>query len=154
MNAKTDNILTESRPLIDTIVILSAEIESLREENKSLRDQIREENKDHRALLSQRNVLMDAEIEELIAARREEVSMDKNRAEAYWHVIEQRDEARREVCEMIARKRRKTGIRGQTVGLDRVTPAEIAKEKGWEYLFDDGKSDSDPATGVQYGDLT
>jgi hypothetical protein len=45
--------------------------------------------------------------------------------------IKQRDEARREVCEMIARTRRKMGISGQTVGIDRVTPAEIAIERGW-----------------------
>lgn len=46
--------------------------------------------------------------------------------------IKQRDEAQKEVCEMIARTRRKTGIRGQIVGLDRVTPAEIAVERGWD----------------------
>ena len=51
---------------------------------------------------------------------------------------EQRDEARREVCKMVARTRRKAGIRGQIVGLDRVTPAEIAAERGWDCYAKEG----------------
>lgn len=47
-------------------------------------------------------------------------------------ITEARDEARMEVCKMVARTRRKAGIRGQIVGLDRVTPAEIAAERGWD----------------------
>lgn len=51
---------------------------------------------------------------------------------------EQRDEARRELCEMVARKRRKAGVRGQIVGLDRVTGEEIAAERGWDCFAQEG----------------
>lgn len=43
----------------------------------------------------------------------------------------QRDEARREVCDMVARTRRKMGVRGQIVGMDRVAGEEVAAERGW-----------------------
>lgn len=152
MTAKTDNILTESRALIDTIVILSAEIESLREENKSLRDEIREQNKDHRALISERNVLLrenialKEDLAEDLAQAEEDRSMNENRAEAYWSAISQRDEARLMYCDFVSKSN--PAIHD--------SPLNVAQSQGWGDLFlpePEERSDSDPVTGVQYGDL-
>jgi hypothetical protein len=82
-----------------------------------------------------RRLIVARELERELAAAKAQLATNADELAA---MREQRDEARRELCEMIARTRRKTGIRGQIVGLDRVTPAEIAVERGWEGLFKEG----------------
>lgn len=95
-------------------------------------------------------------------------SQDFGRGDAYWTAIKERDDARREYCEYVAEDRRQ-GL----VGHEDCTPDAVAMDMGWSVFasdthtpsifeprrtrrsdFTQQQSDSDPVTGVQYGDLT
>lgn len=92
---------------------------------------------------------------------------DFGRGDAYWTAIRERDDARTLYCEYVAEDRRQ-GL----VDHEDCTPEAVATEMGWSSSNDDKhtpslfernevrrrdfsnqQSDSDPATGVQYGDL-
>lgn len=84
-----------------------------------------------------------------LTAQRDQFKSDCERLRA------ERDEARREYCEYVAEDRRQ-GL----IGHEETTPDAVALEMGWSVFSNDRytpslfeKSDSDPVTGVQYGDL-
>lgn len=86
----------------------------------------------------------------------ENPKQDFGRGDAYWTAISQRDEARRMVCEYKADRLNSADDPAP------LTPQEIARMENWDDLYADPsiraqhvaeQSDTDPETGVQYGDL-
>lgn len=96
--------------------------------------------------------------EQLNAARAEVADLRRDnqqlvvcfgRGDAYWTAISDRDDARRQYCELVH-------------SLEGTKAEKIAHFNGWNDLYStdntpnlfEQQSDTDPRTGVQYGDLT
>lgn len=116
------------------------ELYALRDEVRRLKTQLLVSHNSH--------MDCDRQCKELLAEN-ENLKQDFGRGDAYWTAISQRDEARRSYCELAG-------------SLEHKDPADIAKHHKWDDLYADPsiraqhvaeQSDTDPETGVQYGDL-
>lgn len=116
------------------------ECEDLKKQIEGWRTECEIHEKDEKELYSLR-----AEVQSL----RNQLAQDFGRGDAYWTAINERDDARRQYCELVH------NTEGSTV-------EKIAHFNGWNDLYPaadntpslfEQKSDSDPVTGVQYGDL-
>ena len=116
------------------------ELYSLRAEVRSLRTQLIVSQNSHNDCDKQCKTLLE---------ENQNLKQDFGRGDAYWTAINERDDARRQYCELVH------NTEGSTV-------EKIAHFNGWNDLYPaadntpnlfEQKSDSDPVTGVQYGDL-
>lgn len=172
------DLLHETASAIDELVALSTENECSANNTgiviQSLTDSIRnrdaiitalrDENARAQSLIMQRDNQIEAwrveceihekDEKELYRLRNEvrhlrtQLAQDFGRGDAYWTAISERDDARRQYCELVH-------------NLEGTSCEKIAHFNGWNDLYStdntpnlfEQKSDSDPATGVQYGDL-
>ena len=119
---------------------LRISIAEYQRENHSLRTQLFVSQNEHEDC--------DKQCKELLIEN-QNLKEDFGRGDAYWTAIRERDDARRRYCELVH------NTEGSTV-------EKIAHFNGWNDLYPaadntpslfEQKSDSDPVTGVQYGDL-
>jgi hypothetical protein len=168
---------TVTQSLAETIINRENLIARLRDELAKTKDLLRERVANYNSVLNtnadilKKNFELQKQIESLHAdilrteadhqnalfRQRRTTRDDFGRGDAYWTAISERDDARREYCELAAQDRR-----DGYADASNTTPQDIAKEMGWDLAFDNDtntpslfekKSDSDPVTGVQYGDL-
>lgn len=139
-NAETKNLLRErcinNASLIEQNSDLRREIEGWKLECETNEHDEKELYRLRTEVLSLRN--------QLIVSQNSHFDCDKQ----CKILLEERDEARRQYCELVAE-------------LDSEMKEDIARANEWDdlYSIDNtpslfGQSDSDPRTGVQYGDLT
>lgn len=155
-NARTEQMLRER---CTNYTVLAKENEELRKQIDGWRTECEIHEKDEKELYSLRNevrtlrtqlVVSKALLEENQNLKEENQNLkeDFGRGDAYWAAIRERDDARRQYCELVH------NTEGSTV-------EKIAHFNGWNDLYSidntpnlfEQKSDSDPETGVQYGDL-
>jgi hypothetical protein len=168
---------TVTEALAETIINRNNIIAGLREDLRIAQDLLRERCTNYNSLLNQNadilkeNLELKKQVESLYTSlhraeadhqntlfrQRRTTRDDFGRGDAYWNAIRERDDARREYCEFVADVNRE----GYADHPDQ-TPQDVAKSMGWDLAFDNDtytpslfekKSDSDPVTGVQYGDL-
>lgn len=164
---KMENIRSEN-------IRLTAQRDEFEAHNKRLKTALTVTENSHRDIDAQcKNLLLE---NERLKKELANSSQDFGRGDAYWTAIRERDDARMLYCEFVAEDRRR-GL----VDHEDCTPHAIAMEMGWDSCSDDKhtpclfandicedanplrtrrsdfvnqqQSDSDPVTGVQYGDL-
>lgn len=174
---------TVTEALAKTIINRNGIIAGLREDLRITQDLLRERCTNYNSLLNQNAGILaeNLELKKTVAELEEEIELDSDISNTTERMTKglryalivaenlkkdldaqcktlctERDEARRQYCELIHQ-------------LEGTLPEKIADKNGWSYLYPFGsaaaasvnntpnlfeqKSDSDPVTGVQYGDL-
>lgn len=145
--ARTKDLLRERSTNYGELAKQNAE---LHKEIEGWREECEIHERDNKELYRLQEAIRPLKTENIrITAQRDQFKSDCERLRA------ERDEARRDYCEYVAEDRRQ-GL----IGHEETTPDAVALEMGWSVFSDDRytpslfeKSDSDPVTGVQYGDL-